>query len=169
MVRLFIAALVAVAGLWAAGCSSSAPPPSTGEPVARRGDRSGEPDRPASPAGGGASLFRLPDGRLVTVKTPAALYFFTTWCGYCRSRYPEIQAAAERAKAKGWRVYGIDVGERQSVVADYVQQYRPRYPVLLDQHEDVAQRYGVNGYPQFVLVDSNANIVYNSHSLPKNF
>jgi thiol-disulfide isomerase/thioredoxin len=145
MAKLLLTLLIAAAGLWSAGCSSSAPPPSTREPVARREVETR--DRPARPAGGGASLFRLPltDGQMVTVKTPAALYFFTTWCAYCRGQHPAIQAAAERAKAKGWRVYGIDVGERPNVVANYMQQYQPRYPVLLDQESEVAQRYNVTG------------------------
>jgi thiol-disulfide isomerase/thioredoxin len=109
------------------------------------------------------------DGRPVTVKTPAALYFFTTWCQYCRQAFPDIQAAAERARSGGWRVYGIDVAERPDIVAGYVQRYQPRYPVILDRDGVVANQYKVTGYPTFVLIDANADIVYHGHSVPADF
>jgi thiol-disulfide isomerase/thioredoxin len=166
-----VTVVLAAFGLFAvlsSGCSDSPPPAARKQAFQREADAG----RPASsPGAGNASLFRLPaiDGKPVTVKTPAALYFFTTWCQYCRQAYPDIQAAADRAKAKGWRVYGIDVGERPEAVANYIQQYRPHYPVLLDQNSLVANQYNVPGYPTFILIDKNANIVYNSHAVPGDF
>jgi thiol-disulfide isomerase/thioredoxin len=150
------------------GCSDS-PLPAARKPALQR-ELEADAGRPATGAGN-ASLFRLPtiDGKLVTVRTPAALYFFTTWCQYCRQAYPSIQAAADRARAKGWHIYGIDVGESPNVVANYIQQYQPHYPVLLDQNSLVANQYGVPGYPTFILVDKDANIIYNSHAIPANF
>lgn len=154
--------------LFASGCSDS-PPPSAGKRPSR--PESGKDAGRPAPGAGAASLFRLPtvDGRSVTVKTPAALYFFTTWCQFCRRAHPEIAAAAESARAKGWHVYGIDVGERPDIVANYIQRYQPRYPVLLDQNSLVANQYNVPGYPTFILIDNDANIVYNGHSVPKGF
>jgi thiol-disulfide isomerase/thioredoxin len=167
--RVHIAVLLMLSlFLLTSGCSDS-PPSSAGNrpPRQESGNDAGRP----SPGAGVASLFRLPavDGRPVTVRTPAALYFFTTWCEYCRRAHPEIQAAAERAQAKGWRLYGIDVGERPDVVNAYIQRYHPRYPILLDQNSRVANQYKVPGYPTFILIDKDANIVYNGHSIPKGF
>lgn len=120
---------------------------------------------------GGASLFRLPmtDGTAVTVKTPAALFFFTTWCGYCKQAMPEINRLAQRARTGGMRVYGIDVRENPAQVDGFIRQYQPNFPVLVDESGAVAGRYGVRGYPTFVVIDENANIVYNGHEVPRNF
>lgn len=119
----------------------------------------------------GANLFRLPlmDGRPVMVKSPAILFFFTSWCSYCKTVFPEFKRVADVARAQGWRVYGIDVGEGPEKVNQVVQQFQPNFPVLLDQQSLVAKNYNLEGYPTFIVVDENSNIVYNSHEVPGGF
>lgn len=167
--KAFFIVLAGAAALLWVGCSDSG----SGDSGKSQGGKSGTAQaRPSAPRGtGGASLFRLPmvDGRPVTVKTPAALYFFTTWCGYCSQALPQIKAVAEQATRRGWKVYGIDVNEGPDRVGPYVQRNQINFPVLLDQEGAVARQYGVAGYPTFVLIDENANIVYQGHQLPRNF
>lgn len=119
----------------------------------------------------GSNLFRLPmsDGQAVTVKSPAVLFFFTSWCGYCKQVMPEFKALAQRARNQGWRVYGIDVGEGPAKVNQVIQQYQPNFPVLLDQQSLVARQYRIEGYPTFIVVDEGGNITYDSHDLPNMF
>ncbi len=133
------------------------------------GYSSGAPARDSG--GGGANLFRLPmtNGQPVTVRAPAILFFFTTWCGYCKQALPEINRMAQRARSGGMRVYGIDVNENPSAVDGFIQQYNPSFPVLVDEQSQVARRYGVNGYPTFVVIDANNNIVFNGHDLPRGY
>lgn len=121
--------------------------------------------------GEGANLFRLPmiDGRPVMVKSPAVLFFFTSWCSYCKTVFPEFKRVAEVARSQGWRVYGIDVGEGPEKVNQVIQQHQPNFPVLLDQQSLVAKNYGLEGYPTFIVVDENSNIMYNSHEVPGGF
>ncbi len=132
------------------------------------------PSQPAPSAvrsRGGANLFRLPmvDGQPVTVKAPAMLFFFTSWCGYCKQALPQFKLVVERARSQGWRVYGIDVGEGPQKADEFVRQFNPNFPVLVDQQSMVARRYGVKGYPTFVVIDETANIVYNAHDIPTGF
>ncbi len=157
--------LFAAVCLAAASCSGSG---SSGP--ARPAPRSPEYAR-TTPGESGAALFRLPmtDGTAVTVKTPAALFFFTTWCGYCKQAMPEINRLAARARTGGMRVYGIDVNENPAQVDGFIRQYQPNFPVLVDQQGDVARKYGIRGYPTFIVIDQNANIIYNGHEVPRNF
>lgn len=122
-------------------------------------------------AQGGSNLFRLPmsDGQPVTVKSPAILFFYTSWCGYCKQVMPQFKQMTARARSQGWRVYGIQVGEGPGKANEFIQQYQPNFPVLMDQQSLVARQYGVKGYPTFVVIDEGANIVYNAHELPRNF
>lgn len=119
----------------------------------------------------GANLFRLPmvDGRPVMVKSPAVLFFFTSWCSYCKTVFPEFKRVAEVARSQGWRVYGINVGEGPEKANQVIQQFQPNFPVLLDQQSLVAKNYGLEGYPTFIVVDENSNIRYNSHEVPGGF
>lgn len=167
--RAVVTVLLAGCLLWA-GCSdsSSAPPPSSSRrpPPSGGGGRGGAP-LPAA----GQPLFRLPmvDGQLATVRAPAALFFFTTWCGYCKQAMPEINRLAETGRTRGWRVYGIDVNEEPAVVNGFIQQYRPNFPVLLDERGELSRQYNVGGYPTFVLIDENGRIIYHGNSVPRNF
>jgi len=151
--------------LAAASCTGSGSAPA--RPAPTTPGHAGNTGRNA----GGASLFRLPmpDGTPVTVKTPAAIFFFTTWCGYCKQAMPEINRLAARARNGGIRVYGVDVRENPQLVDGFVRQYNPNFPVLVDESGAVADRYGVRGYPTFVVIDENANVVYNGHEVPRNF
>ena len=160
------AALLAACLVWA-GCSDSQPPP----PPRKNAPSSGGRSAPSPSHAAGANLFRLPrvDGQPVTVNGPTALFFFTTWCGYCKQALPEINRQAERARARGYQVYGIDVNEGPEKVNGFIQQYQPNFPVLLDTQGTVASQYGVRGYPTFVVIDQNSNIIYNGHDVPKNF
>ncbi len=175
MVKKFVFATVLALSLTVAGCfwggssssrdtaytgPSPAPYPSGGYTAPR-----------AVQTGGGANLFRLPmsDGQPVTVRSPAVLFFFTSWCGYCKQVMPEFKQIAARARAQGWRVYGIDVGEGPQKANQVIQQFQPNFPVLLDQQSLVARQYRLEGYPTFIMVDENANIVYNGHEPPRNF
>ncbi len=133
-----------------------------------------EPSRPApSTAQGarGANLFRLPmtDGQPVTVRAPAVLFFLTSWCGYCKQIMPQFKNIAGRARQQGWRVYGIDVGEGPQKANEIINQFNPNFPVLVDQQSMVARRYGIEGYPTFIVIDENSNIVYNAHEVPTGF
>lgn len=119
----------------------------------------------------GANLFRLPmvDGQPVTVKSPAVLFFFTSWCVYCKQVMPEFRNLAQRARNDGWRVYGIDVGEGPAKANQVIQEYQPNFPVLLDQQSLVARQYGLEGYPTFIVVDESGRITYDGHELPRGF
>lgn len=169
----FIAFLLVVA-VAIPSCSGSKSDSVTYRPTTTRdgGRRSaGGYEQDTRPRGAGPNLFRLPmtNGQTVTVQAPAALYFFTTWCGYCKQALPEVKRQAEIAQRRGMRVYGIDVNENAGAVNQYIQQYQPNFPVLLDERALVADRYGVRGYPTFIIIDESGNIVYNDHAVPTAF
>lgn len=166
------AALLGICVLWA-GCDDGA----TGGSSNRGGGTSSPSRRPESSGGAvpprtaGQSLFRLPasDGNAVTVQAPAALFFYTSWCGYCKRVLPEVNRLTGVARSKGWRVYGVQVAEGPAQVNGFIQQYNPSFPVLMDQQSIVANQYGVKGYPTFVLIDANGRVVYNAHEPPRGF
>ncbi len=179
---LFLAAGVFASGCgWWGGSSSDTDSPnsrtaSSTREAPRRGSGGGERRGGSSASRSvrgaeGANLFRLPmvDGQPVTVRSPAILFFFTSWCGYCKQVMPEFRRLAERAKNDGWRVYGIDVGEGPAKANQVIQEYQPNFPVLLDQQSMVARRYGLEGYPTFVVVDGEGQITYDGHELPTGF
>ncbi|MDR1745579.1 MAG: TlpA family protein disulfide reductase [Planctomycetota bacterium] len=169
---VFAASLAAI--LFLAGCGWWGGSSTTRDSVYDREPAGSEPARSAPSAARGArgaNLFRLPmtDGQPVTVRAPAMLFFFTSWCGYCKQVMPQFRSVTAAARRQGWRVYGIDVGEGPQKANEVIQQFNPNFPVLVDQQSMVARRYGIEGYPTFIVIDENANIVYNAHEVPTGF
>jgi thiol-disulfide isomerase/thioredoxin len=91
--------------------------------------------------------------------TPTVLSFWTTWCPYCLRQTPILVAGAQRYAEESLRFVGIDVGEHQDVVADYVNQHAIPYLVLLDQQSEAAGAYAVSGYPTTYFLDAHGRIV----------
>lgn len=137
-------------------------------PVSENG---GTSTRRAMESRAAATLFSLPNvnNQMEAIRGPAVLFFFTSWCGFCKDVLPEFNQLAGRARSQGWQVYGIMVGEGVAQANGYVNQYRPNFPVLLDQQNSIAGRYGVRGYPTFVIVNGNGTVQYNANELPRNF
>ncbi|MCC8190961.1 MAG: TlpA family protein disulfide reductase [Planctomycetes bacterium] len=144
-----------------AGCDDGGPPPGRGTPA-------GAPPAARTTSG---TMFSLPgaDGRKVAVHKPAALFFFTSWCSYCKQVMPEVNQLADRARRKGWKVYGIMVGEGPDKADEFIQRYQPNFPVLLDTTSVVADQFSLRGYPTFIVIDGNGNIIHNANEPPRNF
>jgi len=105
--------------------------------------------------------FRLPDlaGRGHTLKEytddqPVVLFFFTSWCPYCRKQIPTLKAIDRDRKALGVKLVAIGAGLEDT--ADNVRRYalenRLPYVVLYDEGANVSARYGVKVVPAAFLV-----------------
>lgn len=110
-------------------------------------------------AGKLAPDFSLPliDGGKVTLSElrgkPVMINFWTTWCPACREEMPDLVSVYKEYAGKGLMMLAVDVGEKTSVVMDYVKEIGLSLPVLLDSNSDVARRYRVVGYPTTILID----------------
>lgn len=84
-----------------------------------------------------------------TRKIAMALYFFTTWCKYCREFEKEV----------------LGDSEVQRFLAKF-----PRAQIDAEKEKDLAKKYGVTGYPTFLVINSNSSKERISHShTPKEF
>jgi peroxiredoxin len=81
------------------------------------------------------------------------LNFWATWCEPCKKEMPEIQAAYEQYKDRGFVVLGINFGENPDPAASFVHHGRLTFPVLLDRKIKVAEQYGVINLPVTFFVD----------------
>ncbi|MFA5038168.1 MAG: TlpA disulfide reductase family protein [Candidatus Omnitrophota bacterium] len=98
---------------------------------------------------------------------PAMLFFFTTWCPYCREKMPFV--AQERQKAQGVEIIPIDVGESKAKVLSYAEKAGLPFAVLLDSDGRVSESYGVIGVPTIVLISGDGTIVWTGNDIPSNY
>lgn len=97
---------------------------------------------------------RLSDlkGKIVVIN------FLTTWCTYCDRELPYFMSTKEEYGDEVTFLF-IDVQESISDVKDYKDKKGyDNFSPLLDSDGSVARSYGVNGYPNTIIVNADGNI-----------
>jgi peroxiredoxin len=130
--------------------------------------------------GGSSEKVAAPDFSLETVsgKTVSlsglkgkgvVLFFFTTWCPYCRSKVPMLSKEYSQCQDQGIEFLLIDTGESKAKVASFVAKEHLSFDILLDIKMNAAEDYGIVGVPTFILVSKEGFVVYEGNDLPDNY
>jgi len=90
---------------------------------------------------------------------PAVLFFWPTWCPYCKALMPHLQAIREDYASKGVQVFAVSVWDDGDPVA-FVEENGYDF-VLALRGDDVAYSYGVTGTPGLFVVDDEDRIAMN--------
>ena len=79
---------------------------------------------------------------------------------------PEVEVVYERfIKVDDVVIWGISDGETPQKVREFLDQYQPPWPVLLDPHQQVKKAYQIKRIPSFILIDKDGNWQYSFNSL----
>ena len=95
------------------------------------------------------------------------LFFWTTWCPYCRRELNVLNNMYATLSKDGIEVLAINIGEVPSRVESFVKDYYLAYRVLLDKDTSVSNSYGVIGVPTYALIDRSGNIVFQDNFFPR--
>jgi peroxiredoxin len=88
------------------------------------------------------------------------LNLWTTWCAPCREEMPAMQALYTRLRGPDFEMLAVSADqEGREVVERFVQELRLTFPVLPDPELQIADRYGVSGYPETFIIDRNGRVV----------
>ncbi len=86
--------------------------------------------------------------------------FWATWCAPCREEMPSMQTLWEGYKDKGFVILAVATdGHNRKAIDRFVKKLELDYPVLLDQDEQVRDRYKVVGLPITYFVGRDGNII----------
>ena len=122
-----------------------------------------------------ASDFSLPTvaGSTVALKDfkgkGVILFFFTTWCPYCRHTLPVLAKNYQEYQNQGFELLVIDAGESKPKVSSFIAKESFPFDILLDGDTTVAEAYNVVGVPTFVLVSKQGRIVYSGNDMPAHY
>ncbi len=89
---------------------------------------------------------------------PAVLLFWATWCPYCRTLMPELDAVRAEFAADEVTFYALNIWETGDPAA-YMREQGYGFELLLDA-DAVAAQYGVKGTPSVLVVDAARRVVY---------
>lgn len=86
------------------------------------------------------------------------VFFWATWCRYCKAEMPAIQMLYETYESQGLVVLGVDVGESASQARAYKSANSITFPILNDAGNNVAATYQVTAFPTHYFIDPNGVI-----------
>ncbi len=109
--------------------------------------------------------FTALDGReidLVKLKGKVVLVeFWSTSCGPCVARMPEVKAAYQKFHDRGFEVIGICLDDKESVLRRFIKEKELSWPQYFDGkgwENKFALRYGIFAIPTMWLVDTAGNL-----------
>jgi len=88
--------------------------------------------------------------------------FWATWCGPCIAEMPNVTAAYETYKDKGFEVVGISLDEDKAAVGKFIADNKMPWPQFVDGkgwENELAQRFGIRSIPATFLVGKGGRIV----------
>lgn len=94
---------------------------------------------------------------------PVILFFWTTWCPYCRRELKGLTDKYENFQKDGLELLPINVGEPVSKVQRFISSFQLPFRVLLDEDSAVADAYDVLGVPTYIYINKRGFIVSKGH------
>ena len=93
----------------------------------------------------------------------AIVFFWATWCPYCREALQRLNSSVESLKRRGYSIVLVNVGEDPSQVKAYLQFHTIFLDSFLDVDNSLQQAYAIVGVPTFYYVDEQGIIVGARH------
>jgi peroxiredoxin len=121
-----------------------------------------------------APNFQLKDlgGNTVTLskykgKQDVLLFFWTTWCPYCRRGLKVLNEKQAQLSKDGVEILAINVNEPVGKVDSFVRNYALTFKILLDLDADVAENYKLLGFPTYMIVNKKGYIRSSGYTFPE--
>jgi thiol-disulfide isomerase/thioredoxin len=94
-----------------------------------------------------------------SVKGKAVLIqFWATWCHYCKSDQPAVDAITEEYAPQGLIVLGVDFREPRKKVERYLEQSPRACKIVLMDDTNLAAMFAATKVPFYVLIDQDGKI-----------
>ena len=87
------------------------------------------------------------------------LDFWATWCEPCQRIAPILDRISRKHQGKGLVVVGVNTSDEPGLAPAFAKKKGLSYPIVFDDGEQVAQRYGVTNLPTLVVINAKGNIV----------
>ncbi|MEO2177768.1 MAG: TlpA disulfide reductase family protein [bacterium] len=86
--------------------------------------------------------------------------FWASWCGPCRQEMPILDRIHQRYEPTGFSVLGVNVESDPTKARKIADRTRVKFPLVLDQKQQVSEAYNVEAMPYTVLVDRDGKVRY---------
>ena len=111
--------------------------------------------------------FTALDGRQVNLSKlkgkVVLVEFWSTTCGPCVGRMPEVKSVYDKYQANGFEIVGISLDDKEGALRRFIKEKELRWPQHFDGkgwENTFAIAYGIYGIPTMWLVDKRGNLRY---------
>jgi peroxiredoxin len=102
------------------------------------------------------------EGETVTLSglrgQPVILNFWASWCPPCVGEMPYLQEIYEEWEGKGLKLLAVNLDSNAALARNFLEKEGLTLPVLLDNLQNVAERYNINGIPTTFFIDKDGII-----------
>lgn len=95
------------------------------------------------------------------------LFFWTTWCPFCRKEIKTLNNHYSRFAGDGVELFAVNIGEHPDKVGKFIKGFSLLYQVLLDTGGDVARSYGIQGVPTYIFINKKGEVTYRGYYFPE--
>jgi peroxiredoxin len=85
--------------------------------------------------------------------------FWATWCGPCVGEIPHEKRLAEKFKGRPFAILGISNDHKRETLKTFLDREKLPWPNIFDVNSAITQRWEVDAYPTFVVVNHRGVIV----------
>lgn len=100
---------------------------------------------------------------------PAILFFWTTWCPYCRKEIKTLNQNYAQMKKEGITLFAVNIGESSDNVQRFFKDYVLNFRALLDRDGEAADNYDVIGVPTYIFLNKSGRITSRENTLPADY
>ncbi|WP_274651688.1 redoxin domain-containing protein [Paenibacillus humicola] len=89
---------------------------------------------------------------------PLIINFWGTFCPGCVYETPDLQSKYAAQDGKQFEIVGINLGEDDLTISNFVQNYKVSYDILKDEDRTVEREYGLRSYPTTFFINPDGKI-----------